>query len=696
MPAPATMVESYLHARGITLPVPPSLRFIPDCLYVNDGEPRQNLPAMVGCIQIDKQAIGVHRTYLATSGDAKAGVRAAKKMLGAAKGGAVRFGPAAPRIGLAEGIETALSAMQADRITVWAALSTIGLKEVVLPAEVREVVIYADGDEAGRAAAEALARRLLLSGLRVEIKVAPDGKDFNNLTPDEIRATAADVREPGRSAVQLPTIEVDRDRGDLAMIVEQGLAALKAANDPPRWFISSTSNRPVTTNWAVKVNGYEAPEFKIYPWDTHAVRFALAEAARWLTYRTKGFDVVFPPNDIARAIYAQLWRILPTLRGVIYAQAWSKGGLSAPGYSTETELWCAADAHDDQMTLHQAKALIEEMLCDFSFASRADKAHAISLFLLPFMRDLIQGPTPIYDIEAPRAGTGKGLLARALLTPSGTYRLTPEVSKEEFDKTLSSALISGKPVFLLDNVHDSVSSSRLASVATAWPGTDIRNFGTLTDVYVKRIPIIVITANNPTFSEENRRRTARIRIDSNREHPDLLPATAFAHRLDSWVAEQREGLACAARTIIQAWIDAGRPYLESDIGWGSFDRWFEVMGGVTEWAGWLGLGETRLEEIVVDSGERRMWELVEKWGEAYGSIEKKAGDLVFFIDGNIGDFWGEHEAKNKARVLGRMLIQRRGQIFGKWKIIGRSVNNSISWSLQPLEVNDFIREANKF
>lgn len=441
------------------------------------------------------------------------------------------------------------------------------------------------------------------------------------------------------------------------------------------------------TNWAVKTNGYEAPEFKILPFNVHYLRRVLAQCARWITFKAKGFEVVFPPKDIVDAVYANLWTILPTLRGVAYTQTWSSYGLSAPGYDTHTELWCAADEGKIEMDLEEAKALVEEMLCDFQFATRADKAHAISLFLLPFMRDLIRGAIPIYDIEAPKAGTGKGLLARALLTPSGTYRLTPEVSKEEFDKTVSSAIISGDPVFLLDNLRDSISSSRLASVATA-PEATIRQFATLQNVRVKRIPIIVITANNPTFSEENQRRVARIRIDSNQAHPDQLPASAFRHRLDLWVEENREQLAAAALRIIRGWIDAGRPALQSDIGWGSFERWFEVMGGICEWCGWIGLGETRLEQVSVDPGERRFWELVELWGETYRSKEIKAKALCGLIDLNIEDFWTEREVKSKERTLGRMLVQRRGQIFGNWKIMGRSVNNSLNWSLQLLNSSE--------
>jgi hypothetical protein len=66
--------------------------------------------------------------------------------LGPISGGAVRFAPAAEVLMVGEGIETCLAAMQATNTPVWAALSTSGLKSLVLPAIVKEVIILADHD----------------------------------------------------------------------------------------------------------------------------------------------------------------------------------------------------------------------------------------------------------------------------------------------------------------------------------------------------------------------------------------------------------------------------------------------------------------------------------------------------------------------------------------------------------------------
>jgi len=45
--------------------------------------------------------------------------------------------------------------------------------------------------------------------------------------------------------------------------------------------------------------------------------------------------------------------------------------------------------------------ILDELLVDFPFVSKADMAHALALMLLGFVRDLIDGPTPLSWIGAP-------------------------------------------------------------------------------------------------------------------------------------------------------------------------------------------------------------------------------------------------------------------------------------------------------
>ena len=82
---------------------------------------------------------------------------------------------------IGEGIETSLATIQATGHTAWAALSTSGMRTLDLPAEVRDVIILADGDDPGEEAALAAAAWWRAQSRRVRIARPPWGKDFNDL-----------------------------------------------------------------------------------------------------------------------------------------------------------------------------------------------------------------------------------------------------------------------------------------------------------------------------------------------------------------------------------------------------------------------------------------------------------------------------------------------------------------------------------
>ncbi|WP_173981917.1 toprim domain-containing protein, partial [Magnetospirillum sp. SS-4] len=108
---------------------------------------------------------GIHRTFLLDDGSGKA--PPGKKMLGAIDSGSVRLAPipADGHLGIAEGIETALSAWAIFGIPTWAALSAGGMRQWQWPEGLRRVTIFADAGDAGQQAATTLADRLNLADI---------------------------------------------------------------------------------------------------------------------------------------------------------------------------------------------------------------------------------------------------------------------------------------------------------------------------------------------------------------------------------------------------------------------------------------------------------------------------------------------------------------------------------------------------
>jgi len=187
-----TLVEMYLHSRNLTITPPETLRFHTNLKYSeqdNQGVWHESKhPAMIAKIQQypNDSCVGIHRTYLKPDGSGKAEVLKPKKMLGSCLGGAVRFqGESLECIALSEGIENGVTYWQENPgITAWACLSTSGMKSIVLPPPhiTPEIIIIADHDPAGFAAAKDLAYRLTREKRKVYIIAPrPVGADMNSI-----------------------------------------------------------------------------------------------------------------------------------------------------------------------------------------------------------------------------------------------------------------------------------------------------------------------------------------------------------------------------------------------------------------------------------------------------------------------------------------------------------------------------------
>jgi hypothetical protein len=152
---------------------------------------------MVGRIDgPDGELIGIHRTWL--DRDA-AGIwrRRDRAMLGRAAGGAVQLAaPSGGTLLVGEGLESTLAGMVAAGLPGWAALSTSGMTALVLPPEVRHVVILADHDRsgAGLRAAYTAAQRWLAEGRRVRIAMPPEpGTDMADVLAGLTNAEGRDA-----------------------------------------------------------------------------------------------------------------------------------------------------------------------------------------------------------------------------------------------------------------------------------------------------------------------------------------------------------------------------------------------------------------------------------------------------------------------------------------------------------------------
>lgn len=156
------MASRYLAGRDCLPPSAPScLRFAERCPVPFGGGYAPAMLAMVS--DPEGRPVNLHRTFLGPNGKADMDNPRAMMPGELPDGAAVRLFPVhGARLGIAEGIETAIRASKRFAVPVWSAINSTMLAKWEAPAGVEEVIVFGDSDPAfgGQAAAYALAHRL--------------------------------------------------------------------------------------------------------------------------------------------------------------------------------------------------------------------------------------------------------------------------------------------------------------------------------------------------------------------------------------------------------------------------------------------------------------------------------------------------------------------------------------------------------
>ena len=151
-------------------------------------EERQSFPAMVAKVtDLNNKPVSIHRTYLDQDGN-KAKISKAKMLMSSTipDGSAIRLMPYSNVLGIAEGIETALSASRIFGVPVWAAISASIMGKWSPPSILEKVIIFGDNDQnfVGQLTAYRLAHTLMRDHPDKKIVVAiPNigGADWNDV-----------------------------------------------------------------------------------------------------------------------------------------------------------------------------------------------------------------------------------------------------------------------------------------------------------------------------------------------------------------------------------------------------------------------------------------------------------------------------------------------------------------------------------
>ena len=491
---------------------------------------------------------------------------------------------------------------------------------------------------------------------------------------------------PPAAGSSYPTIVVNnRQLRDMLWDSWQMLLAANAHKP----FIFRRSGRPVHIVMADKTPQLEFVE--------EAVMYGiLARRANWVKRNDDGDQDAMPPPVVARDLVVITNPDLPPLDAVVTAPVFDRHGalVASPGYHKDAAIWLhepggfslspVPDAPTPDNIAWARTLILDELFVDFPFVSVSDQAHAVAALLLPFVRRLIPGPTPVHLFEASTPGSGKTLLAEVIYLVSTGERADPTTlgrDDEETRKKITSILSLGRPVVLIDNVREGIDSANLASALTAETWQD-RLLGQNTLVRLPNRAVWLVTANNPNLSLEMARRAIRIRIEPKDERP--WQRDNFKHSpLKQWVTANRNDLVWAVLVLVRAWLTGGSPSASRTLG--SFEDWAAVIGGILDAAGISGFLDNANDLYEAADIEGQEWrEFLPVWWEEWGKTPVAAGTLLQLArDRNmLLGVLGTHSERSQATRLGKGLRANRNRKFDGLRISGvRGRTNQYLWKL---------------
>jgi putative DNA primase/helicase len=491
-----------------------------------------------------------------------------------------------------------------------------------------------------------------------------------------------DIPAPGDLVNGRPIMYAGGDLNELAQAVKDRILSL---NDPPALFLREGE---LTRLVALA----DRPP-KLSRVDVATVHAQAIDSATWLRVSEKGeAKASKPPSDISIMLHRMPDQRLFPIEQVVSAPFFTRNGslASTNGYHREGQAYLHLNGlqvpsipeSPTNDHIAAARAALEEIALDFPFARPSDRAQFFASLLLPFARPLIDGSTPIALVEAPSNGAGKSLLSDCLALVATGHRgaaTTLGRDEESNEKRITSILLEGPALIVIDNVSDRVASPSLAAAITAdrWKQ---RLLGSNEMASLPNRASWIMTGTNPNLSREVMRRCIRVRIDPQMEKPE--ERTGFKHPdLRAYVASARGSLVGACLTLVRAWLARGRPEPQAKP-LGSFEAWTRVVGGIVALAGWGGLLEDREEMYQAGDAEGAAWHaFAESWYAGHGEQGVTPSTLLPLAAEHLGDVVGDGNAKSQASRLGRALVRMRDKFFGNLRLKHTGDKTHPAWRL---------------
>ncbi len=389
---------------------------------------------------------------------------------------------------------------------------------------------------------------------------------------------------------------------------------------------------------------------RIEPIEQHRLRDIVSRNVMFKTTRKRGDDLVeeqvSPPMFAVNAILDRRSHTgSKRMAGIApFPVARADGSIfRGSGYDSQTNIYCDFRGEietPDQPTRDdalKAAATLLDVVADFPFDNPCHKSSWMALVLTVLLRHQIDGPVPMWLVDANVRGSGKTLLIELvalIVLGRAAARMSQTINEEENRKRFTSLVMALETLVLLDNVDKALGGAVLDALLTSVVWTD-RMLGGNRIFTGPNTLTLCATGNNVILQCDTARRVAYIRLRSPLESPE--ERSGFRHsNIREHVREHRAELLSAAFTIIRAYIIAGSPKAKVSP-WGSFEAWDRKVRHMVVWLGMADPGESRQElNRSTDQGASALAQLLEFWpqidpdnsGVTSGDIVAKLGSSM--------------------------------------------------------------------
>ena len=442
------------------------------------------------------------------------------------------------------------------------------------------------------------------------------------------------------------------------------------------------------------------------------LRGYMARAAKYVRVKNNLLIATIPLKPVVQDILAlPKWPGFYPLKGIITCPVIRPDGsvLSDEGYDQTTRLYYSNSTHLEmdikenatkEDAVEAARYLLEDVLGDFPFLKDGSAANMLAALLTTITLSLISGTRQMGLFDKPQPGTGASLLAEIMaIIATGKDAVMRAVPREEDEwrKQITSVLMNGPQIVILDNVDQTLRSRSLSQVLTLKTWSD-RLLGQNKGIVLEQTAAWFATGNNLSLGGDMGRRCYWIRIEANSARPWEGRTFKIPNILE-WVKEHRGELLSKLITMVRAWIIAGRPDGDGPI-LGGYEEWCKVIGGILSYADIKGFQENREALYDILDMENKQWDdFLDQLQRLHRGEPITASTLKAELEDMKADYNGLRDAmpddikeavagKVKGSVsLAKVLSKHKAQVFPSGRKLTQTYNkHSKHWEYEVITI----------